>query len=114
MQLRLLRSAHAADDARPARAQFLELYTGGQPNAARADRVRFWRPLAHLDVVCGEGTVREVPLHAHEALQLLLPVSRFNAVGSGGRATALHPGVVHLTSPLALHGARSVDGTPIR
>jgi AraC-like DNA-binding protein len=114
MQLGLLRSADAAEDARRVQAQSLELHLGRQPHAERADRVRFWRPLPGLDVVCGEGTVGEVPLHAHEALQLLLPVSRVTVIGRHGQVTALYPGAVHVTGPLELHGARSADGTPIR
>jgi len=109
----LLRSSASTDDAPPAATEPLDPDAEGQPHATGGDRVRFWRPVPGLDVVCGEGTVREVPLHVHETLQLLLPASRFTFMSGRGPAGVVYPGIVYLTSPLVLHGARSVDGTPI-
>jgi AraC-like DNA-binding protein len=78
------------------------------------ERLRFWRPLPReaADIICGEGTVDVLPYHAHDALQVILPMSPF-AVVDGRRGTALlRPGQVYVAAPFEMHGARSVDGTP--
>jgi AraC-like DNA-binding protein len=62
------------------------------------------------DVICGEGTVDELPVHAHDALQVILPASRFAVVDATGASVVVHPGRLHVTAPLALQGARSLDG----
>ncbi|HKG94664.1 MAG TPA: AraC family transcriptional regulator [Gemmatimonadaceae bacterium] len=109
--------------ARGAPALYLEPATAA-PRAARpspapapagaAPALRFWRPLppAVADVVCGEGTVQEVPLHTHESLQLLLPTSQLSVVDARGRATAVSPGAVHLAAPLQPHAARRLGHAP--
>jgi AraC-like DNA-binding protein len=77
-----------------------------------AMNLRFWRPLPRevADIICGEGTVDELPVHAHEALQVILPASRFAVVDATGASVVVHPGRLHVTAPLALQGARSLDG----
>jgi AraC-like DNA-binding protein len=77
-------------------------------------RARFWRPFPRkgADVACGEVTVDEVSLHAHEAVHVLLPLSSFAVIGAAGQATVVHPGTIHVTAPFELRGARSLDGTP--
>jgi AraC-like DNA-binding protein len=109
----LLRSSALLEDAPLLPLQSYERHVGVQSDASSSDHVRFWRPLPNLDVVFGAGTVREVPLHAHEALQVLLPASRFVVVGARGRTSAVEPGTVHITRPLELHGVRSADGARI-
>src|SRR5829696_6185110 len=114
MQLRLLDSSIAAAPAAYDRSQFSHLRAGEPFNAAGAARMRFWRPLRRkvIDVVCGEGTARELPLHAHEALHVMLPTSRFVVVDGTGRATTVYPGLIHLTSPFELQEVRSLDAAP--
>jgi AraC-like DNA-binding protein len=113
MQLRLLDSAIAAPAAFE-RSQFSHLRAGEPFNGAGAARMRFWRPLRRkvIDVVCGEGTARELPLHAHEALHVMLPTSRFVVVDGTGRATTVYPGLIQLTSPFELQEVRSLDDAP--
>jgi AraC-like DNA-binding protein len=81
---------------------------------AREERLRFWRPvpLEAADVVCGEGAVGELPIHAHQALQVMLPASRFAVVDGRSAAVVVRPGQVHVAAPLELHGARSLDDVP--
>jgi AraC-like DNA-binding protein len=75
-------------------------------------QLRFWRPLARelADIICGEGTVDEQPVHAHEAVQVLLPASRFAVVDATGATVIVHPGQLCIAAPLALQGAHGVDG----
>jgi AraC-like DNA-binding protein len=115
MRLQLLDSTIAAARTPYARGQVAHLQAGESFGAAGAERMRFWRPFRRkaLDVVLGEGTARDVPLHSHEALQVLLPTSRFAVVDGAGRATTVYPGVILLTSPGELQGARGLDGAPI-
>jgi AraC-like DNA-binding protein len=74
--------------------------------------LRFWRPLPRevADIICGEGAVDELPVHAHEAIQVLLPASRFAVVDATGAAVIVCPGQLHVAAPLALQGAQGVDG----
>jgi AraC-like DNA-binding protein len=83
-------------------------------SAVGAAHLRFWRPFPResADVICGEATASAVPIHAHDALQLLLPASRFAVVDGRDHAVIVRPGQVHVTAPLELHGAQSVDGVP--
>jgi AraC-like DNA-binding protein len=113
MRLHLLHSTVAAP-APDERGQLHHLRPGEPSGGAGAVRMRFWRPLRRtaIDVVCGEGAACEVPLHAHEALQLLLPTSRFAVVDGLGRATTIDPGLVHLTNPFELQGARGLGRAP--
>jgi AraC-like DNA-binding protein len=83
-------------------------------SAERAAPLRFWRPLPReiADIICGEGAVGELPIHTHDALQVVLPATRF-AVVDGRRAPVMvRPGQIQVAAPLELHGARSVDGMP--
>jgi AraC-like DNA-binding protein len=77
-----------------------------------ASRLRFWRPIPRdaADVICGEGTVDELPIHAHEALQVMLPASRFSVVDATGGDVIVRQGQLHVAAPLELHGARAIDG----
>ena len=87
-----------------------------RPAAAAASPVRFWRPLPRtaVDVICGEGTVLDVPRQAHDALQVLLPTTWVEVVdGSGRQPRLVGPGSIHLTSPLQLHAIRGVGGGPV-
>jgi AraC-like DNA-binding protein len=114
MQLQLLGSATPRADAiRSTRGQ-LQLHAGEPAGTRDAAHVRFWRPLPRkvVDVVCGEGTVTNVPFHTHEALQVLLPTSPFAVIEGAGRTTVVYPGVIHVTGPLELRAARSLDGAP--
>jgi AraC-like DNA-binding protein len=79
-----------------------------------APRLHFWRPLPRetADVICGEGVVDALPLHAHEALQVILPATRFAVVDGLGAALTLHPGQVYVAAPMELHGARRIDDVP--
>ena len=75
--------------------------------------MRFWRPLADVaDIICGEGSVAELPIHTHQALQVMLPASRFTVVHGQSSAVVVQPGQVHVAAPLELHGARGIDGEP--
>lgn len=73
--------------------------------------LRFWRPYPRdvADVICGEGVVDDLPLHAHQMLQVTLPASRY-AVTDGRRTIVVRPGQIHVVVPLELYGARSLDG----
>jgi AraC-like DNA-binding protein len=77
-----------------------------------ASQLRYWRPLPRevADIICGEGTVDELPVHAHEALQVLLPASRFAVVDATGTTVLVHPGQLYVAAPLALQGAHGLDG----
>ena len=77
-------------------------------------RLRFWRPIprADADIICGEGAVAALPLHAHRALRIMLPASRFSAIDGQRTAVAVRPGQVHVAAPLELVAARSIDGVP--
>jgi AraC-like DNA-binding protein len=77
-------------------------------------RLRFWRPIPRdaADVICGEGTVDELPIHAHEALQVMLPASRFAVVDATGTDVVVHPGQLHVAAPLELQGVHGLDGAP--
>src|ERR1700730_16238406 len=78
------------------------------------ERLRFWRPFPReaADVICGEGAVARLPIHTHEALRIVLPASRFAVIDGQRGASLVHPGQIHVTAPLALHGGRSLDGAP--
>jgi AraC-like DNA-binding protein len=117
MQFRLLDSAVADADVPRACLAHLRLHTDEPSTARGVDRMHFWRPLPWklADVVCGEGTaLTATPFHAHEALQVLLPMSPFAAIGGPGRTAVLYPGFVHVTSPLEVCAARSLDDAPFR
>jgi AraC-like DNA-binding protein len=77
----------------------------------RVTSLRFWRPLPRevADIICGEGAISEMPVHTHEALQVMLPASRFAIVDGRRSAVVVHPGQLYVAAPLELHGARSVD-----
>lgn len=78
--------------------------------------MRFWRPLAWspVDVVCGQGTLAGVVAHhAHEALQVFVPMSPFAAVGDFGRTAIVSPGLAHVTLPLDLFAGRCVQDEPL-
>lgn len=77
-----------------------------------AARLRFWRPIPRdaTDVICGEGTVDELPIHGHEALRVMLPASRFAVVDATGADVVVRPGQLHVAAPLELQGARGLDG----
>jgi AraC-like DNA-binding protein len=83
-----------------------------KPRPDHATHLRFWRPLPRevADIICGEGTVDELPVQANEALELLLPASRFAVVDATGATAVVRPGQVHVAAPLELRGARRVDG----
>jgi AraC-like DNA-binding protein len=76
--------------------------------------LRYWRPVPHelADIVCGEGTVGELPLHTHDALRVMLPASRFAVVDGRRRATVVAPGLAHVATPLTLHAARRIGDAP--
>jgi AraC-like DNA-binding protein len=78
----------------------------------REEHLRFWRPVPRedADIICGEGAVAALPLHTHQALQILLPASRFAVVHGGRPAARVRPGQVYVAAPLELYGARSLDG----
>ena len=87
------------------------------PTTARATRtgaasLRFWRPVPRqaCDAIFGEGAVPGVPLHIHEAAQVLIPASRFAVVDGQGDATLVQPGLVYVAPPLEPIAARSLDG----
>jgi len=100
----------------PARNQ-VRLVPGEQSRSTAVDRMSFWRPFAWkvADIVCGEGAMLgATPLHAHEAMQLLLPLSPVAVVAGGGDTVLLNAGSVHITSPLELCAMRGFDGAPFR
>jgi AraC-like DNA-binding protein len=74
-------------------------------------RPRFWRPFPRdvADIICGEGDVAALPVHAHEAVEVIIPASRFAIVDGRGRAMAIFPGQVHVSAPLELHAAQSLS-----
>jgi AraC-like DNA-binding protein len=76
--------------------------------------VRFWRPFPREagDIICGEGSVAELPIHTHEALQVMLPASRFAVVDGRRGAVVVRPGQLHVAAPLELHGTRSLGDAP--
>jgi AraC-like DNA-binding protein len=76
--------------------------------------MRFWRalPLEVADIICGEGTVDDLPIHSHASLRIMLPASRFAVVDGRGSAVVVGPGQIHIAAPQELSGARSIDGTP--
>jgi AraC-like DNA-binding protein len=76
--------------------------------------LRFWRafPREVADVICGEGAVADLAIHAHEALRIMLPASCFAVTGARGDVCIVRPGQVFISAPLALHGVRSLDGAP--
>jgi AraC-like DNA-binding protein len=114
MQLRLLESPAARVVGGRSPLAPVQLYRDQPSVAVDGTRVRFWRPFPRkgADVVCGEGTVSDVSFHAHERLQILLPLSPFAIIGGAGRTTELQPGSIHVTGPLELRAARSVAGAP--
>lgn len=75
---------------------------------------RFWRPFPRetVDVICGEGDVATLPVHAHEAVEVILPLSRFALTDGAGRARVASAGEIHVAAPFELRGARSIDGGP--
>lgn len=79
------------------------------------ERSRFWRPLDRsvLDILCGDVVTRAAGPHAHEMVQLLLPVSPLAVVEATGRELIVDPGTVHVTTPGELTGTRSLDGAPV-
>jgi AraC-like DNA-binding protein len=116
MQLRLLDSTLVEPERPRAVLEHVRYDTDERSTGQVADRMHFWRPLPWkvMDVVCGEGTaLAAAPFHAHEAMQVLLPTSRFAAIG-GQCTAALSPGFIHVTSPLDLCSARSLDDAPFR
>ena len=77
-------------------------------------RLRVWRPLTleRADLVCEEITAREIRLHAHEELQVLLPLAPFRTVDGAGRFELAGSGSIALTNPAELHGALPVGSEP--
>ena len=117
MPFRLLDSAVASADVSRADVEHLRLYGDAPAAAAAVDRMHFWRPLSRMvaDVVCGEGVaLAAVPFHAHEALQVLLPLKPLAVIGGIGREVVVRPGCIHVTNPLELCALRSLDGAPVR
>jgi AraC-like DNA-binding protein len=80
----------------------------------RAGRPRYWRPLPleTVDTVCGEGNVAAQPVHAHDAVQVILPGSRFAVTDGRSCAVVVGPGDLYVAAPLELIGAQSLDGEP--
>lgn len=77
-------------------------------------RLHFWRPIPReaADIICGEGAVDALPIHAHDALQVMLPASRFAVVDGTGADVIVSPGQLYVAAPLELHGAHGIDGAP--
>jgi AraC-like DNA-binding protein len=75
-------------------------------------RPHFWRPFPReiADVICGEGDVAALPTHAHEAIEIILPRSRFALTDGAGRALVVSPGDLYITAPFELRGTRTLDG----
>ena len=115
MHLRLLDSGTAPKHGRYISSVPAQRPVERQAAAGAAPSMRFWRPLPQkaIDVICGEGTVFEVPLQAHEAIQVLLPTSWAEVVDGSGRSRLVGPGTIHLTSSLGLHAVRGVSGAPV-
>jgi AraC-like DNA-binding protein len=115
MQLRLLESDVTDVAAARKRSGSSSPDAGVASPRDRADRMRFWRPFprCEIDLVCARGAVYEMPFHAHEALQLLLPASPLVITDAQRCVTAVYPGQVHVTSPLELCAARSNDHTRV-
>jgi len=90
----------------------LETHDASGATAADGERVRFWRPLQPeaMNVICAEYVVGEVPFHAHEGVQVLLPLTPFVVDSGGGRSTPVYPGNVHVTGPYDVRAMRSLDG----
>ena len=84
------------------------------PAAGVDASLRFWRPLPResADLICAEGTVDELPIHTHAALQLMLPASRFAILDGRSDAVVVRPGQMYVAAPLELQGVRSLDGVP--
>jgi AraC-like DNA-binding protein len=115
MQLRLLES-DVTDAAATRRLDVAsELDASAVTRCDRADQMRFWRPLPRweIDLVCGSGAVHEMPFHAHEALQVLLPASPLAIMDAKQCVATVYPGQIHVTKPLELCAARSVDHTQV-
>jgi AraC-like DNA-binding protein len=115
MQLRLLESDVTDAGAPRRRVGPAHIQARMAPAPGTADGLRFWRPLPRqvIDLVCADGAVTGVPLHTHEALQVMLPASPAVVVEATGRATTVYPGQIHLTSPLELYAVRSIDRAPV-
>lgn len=111
MQLRLSETGIADSVAPRQRIGSSQLHADAVAGFQRADPMRFWRPLPRweIDLVCASGVVHEMPYHAHEALQVMLPASPLVITDAKGCATTVYPGQVHVTPPLELCAARSVD-----
>jgi AraC-like DNA-binding protein len=89
-------------------------YLAAIESRTQDERLRFWRPLPReaAEIICGEGAVDALPLHAYDALQVILPMSQFAIVDGRRGVTLVRPGQVYVAAPLEMHGARSVDGMP--
>jgi AraC-like DNA-binding protein len=74
--------------------------------------LHFWRPVPReaADIICGEGTIVDVPIRAHHALQLTLSATHVEVINGRGAAIVMRPGQVYVAAPLELHGVRGVDG----
>lgn len=115
MQLRLFETGITDRAALRRRIGSSQFHADAVASLRRADAMRFWRPLprSEIDLVCASGAVHEMPFHAHEALQVLLPASPFVITDARGCATIVSPGQVHVTPPLELCAARSLDRSPV-
>ena len=117
MQLRVLESSVVDTDVPRTGLEQFRLSIGEPSDAGVVDRMHFWRPLPWkvADVLCGEGAaLTATPFHAHEAMQLLLPMSPLTVSGGAGPGVVVYPGSIHLTSPLDVFAVRSLDGAPFR
>ncbi|MDB4892920.1 MAG: Helix-turn-helix, AraC protein [Gemmatimonadetes bacterium] len=74
--------------------------------------LHFWRPVPReaADIICGEGAIVDVPIRAHQALQLTLSPTHVEVINGRRAAVVMRPGQVYVAAPLELHGLRSVDG----
>ncbi len=75
-------------------------------------RMHFQRPDRFPDLLTGEYEGSRIPLHTHEALLLVLPVTSYSMLAVG-RPVATGPGDIWLSNPQELHGAVS-SGMPCR
>ncbi|HZN98912.1 MAG TPA: AraC family transcriptional regulator [Gemmatimonadales bacterium] len=74
--------------------------------------MHFGRPLSFPDLLIGEYEGSRIPLHTHEAVQLVLPVTSFIML-AGSVPVATGPGDIWLGTMQELHGAVS-SGVPCR
>lgn len=77
-------------------------------------RMHFGRPLSggFPDLLTGEYEGSRIPLHTHEALLLVLPVTSYSIL-TAGLTVRTGPGDMWLSNPQELHGAVS-SGMPCR